>query len=155
MKKNIFLVLFALVSFAFTADAQSCCSSKTKDAASCTKKTATTANATTEARPKAVFASYNSEHNETAKFTVYGNCGMCERTIEGALKDVKGVLKADWDRETDQMTVTYNPHKISLDAIKQKIADVGYDSDTHRAKDEVYNNLPGCCQYERPVAKKN
>ena len=35
--------------------------------------------------------------------------------------------------------------------IKQKIADVGYDSDSHRAKDEVYNSLPGCCQYDRPI----
>jgi copper chaperone CopZ len=83
-------------------------------------------------------------------FTVYGNCGMCERTIEGLLKDVQGVFKADWDRETDQMKVSFNPQEIALDAIKQKIADVGYDSDTHRAKDEVYNSLPECCQYDRP-----
>ena len=83
-------------------------------------------------------------------FTVYGNCGMCERTIEGALIDVEGVTLADWDKETHQMTVSFNPEVITLDTIKQKIADVGYDSDTHRAKEEVYNNLPGCCQYERP-----
>ena len=87
---------------------------------------------------------------KTEKFTVYGNCGMCERTIENSLKNVDGVSKRDWDRETDVMTVVYNPKKISLDEIKQKIADVGYDSDTHRAKDEVYSSLPGCCQYERP-----
>ncbi|MCF8239275.1 MAG: cation transporter [Saprospiraceae bacterium] len=87
----------------------------------------------------------------TEVFTVYGNCGMCEKTIEGPLKGVKGVQKADWDRETDLMTVSYNPAKISLDQIKQMIADVGYDSDTHRAKDEVYNDLPGCCQYTHPV----
>ena len=83
-------------------------------------------------------------------FTVYGNCGMCERTIEGSLKDVEGVSLADWDKETDLMTVEFDPAIITLDAIKQKIADVGYDSDTHRAKDEVYNSLPGCCHYERP-----
>lgn len=83
-------------------------------------------------------------------FTVYGNCGMCEKTIEGSLKDVEGITLADWDKETDQMTVSYNPETITLDAIKQKIADVGYDSDTHRAKEDVYNSLPNCCQYERP-----
>jgi len=81
---------------------------------------------------------------------VYGNCGMCEKTIENSLKDVKGISQGDWDRETDVMTITFNPEVISLDDIKQKIADVGYDSDTHRAKEEVYNSLPGCCQYERP-----
>ncbi|MCB0662003.1 MAG: heavy-metal-associated domain-containing protein [Saprospiraceae bacterium] len=86
----------------------------------------------------------------TEIFTVYGNCGMCERTIEGSLKDVEGVTLADWDRETDKMKVSFNPSVIALEDIKQKIADVGYDSDTHRAKDEVYNSLPGCCQYDRP-----
>jgi copper chaperone CopZ len=83
-------------------------------------------------------------------FTVYGNCGMCERTIENSLKDVEGVINADWDKDTDIMSVSFTPGVITLDAIKQKIADVGYDSDSHRAKDEVYNSLPGCCQYDRP-----
>lgn len=87
---------------------------------------------------------------EEAKFTVYGNCGMCEKTIEGSLENVKGVASADWDKETDEMTVNYDPDVITLDKIKQKIADVGYDSDSHRAKDEVYNNLHGCCKYDRP-----
>ncbi len=75
---------------------------------------------------------------------------MCEKTIEGSLKDVKGIHLADWNKENDQMIVTYIPGTISIDHIKQRIADVGYDSDTHRAKYEVYDALPGCCQYDRP-----
>jgi copper chaperone CopZ len=152
MKKNIFLILFATAIFAFSANAQSCCSSKKASKTSCCAKKAdnTTAEATTEKTVKAVLVSDKVAHDETKKFTVYGNCGMCKRTIEGALKDVKGVQSAEWNMETDEMTVTFNPHKISLDAIKQKIADVGYDTDTHRAKQEVYEALPGCCQYERP-----
>ena len=139
------------MSFAFTADAQSCCSSKAKDKASCSKKTASTTKTTSSSEAKAILVSDLPNNDEkTEKFTVYGNCGMCERTIENSLKNVDGVSKGDWDRETDVMTVVYNPKKISLDEIKQKIADVGYDSDTHRAKDEVYSSLPGCCQYERP-----
>lgn len=151
MKKNIFLILFALTSFAFTVDAQSCCSSKAKDQASCSKKTATTSKTSIANEAKAVLVSNAQIDGEkTEKFTVYGNCGMCELTIENSLKDVEGVSKGDWDKETDVMTVVFNPKKISLDDIKQKIADVGYDSDTRRAKDEVYSSLPGCCQYERP-----
>ena len=38
---------------------------------------------------------------------------------------------------------------------KQQIADAGYDSETHRAKDEVYDNLHFCCQYDRPAKKEN
>lgn len=150
MKKNIFLIVFAVFSFAFTAQAQSCCSSKAKDS-SCTKKTASVTEETKSEVAQAILVANTSTHNETVKFTVYGNCGMCERTIEEALKKVQGVVSADWDVKTHQMTLTFNPHKISLDAIKQKIADVGYDTDTHRAKEEVYNSLPGCCQYERPT----
>ena len=88
-------------------------------------------------------------------FTVYGNCGMCKRTIEGSLADVKGVSSAVWDQETDIMTVKYKPKKISLDQIKQRIADVGYDSETHRAETDVYKNLHGCCQYDRPPPPEN
>jgi copper chaperone CopZ len=90
------------------------------------------------------------EHNNTDSFKVYGNCGMCERTIEGSLKDLDGVKGADWNKETKMMQVTYDPHVISLKEIKQQIASVGYDTDEIRAKDKVYNKLPGCCQYERP-----
>ena len=121
MKKNILLIVFTITIFGFSANAQ-------------------------DQNADAVVQSEQSEE----VFTVYGNCGMCERTIESSLKDVEGITLADWDKETDQMTVSFDSTIISLDAIKQKIADVGYDSDSHRAKEDVYNNLPGCCQYERP-----
>lgn len=94
------------------------------------------------------------QNTTTKTFTVYGNCGMCKSTIEKSVKNIEGIKTGVWDIPTDQMTVEYDPSKISLDAIKQKIADAGYDSDTHHAKDEVYNSLPGCCQYERPTKLK-
>ena len=149
MKKYIFLTLFAVMSFTISATAQSCCSSKEKTG--CTKKSAPeeTSSANVEAKVNLV-STVSSNTDKTEKFTVYGNCGMCEKTIENSLKDVEGVSEADWDKETDEMTVTFNPDVITLDTIKQKIADAGYDSDTHRANTEVYNELPGCCQYERP-----
>ena len=152
MKKNIFLILFATVFMSFSVNAQCCKSSKTKGSSCCAKKASTTANTETDTEVKAIMVSLeiDTTDDKTEKFIVYGNCGMCERTIENSLKEVEGISKGDWDRETDEMTVVFNPEVITLDAIKQKIADVGYDSDTHRAKEEVYNNLPGCCQYERP-----
>ena len=85
-----------------------------------------------------------------AKFKVYGNCEMCEKTIEGSLNGHDGIGKADWDKETKMISVTYDPSLINEDKIKEQIAGVGYDTDSHRAKDEVYNSLPGCCQYDRP-----
>ena len=85
-----------------------------------------------------------------AEFKVYGNCGMCEKTIEGSLNGQDGIGNADWDKETKMITVTYDPKKMDENKIKEKIAGVGYDTDSHRADESVYNNLPGCCQYERP-----
>ena len=129
MKKNLVLVLGMLCVFAFSASAQE--------------------HNHKEEHKKEHKSQHKAELTKET-FTVYGNCGMCERTIENSLKKVDGLKKADWDKDTDIMTVSFNPEVITLDAIKQKIADVGYDSDSHRAKDEVYNSLPGCCQYDRP-----
>jgi copper chaperone CopZ len=86
----------------------------------------------------------------TVKFKVYGNCGMCKTTIETALKGVKGIAAATWDVDAKIITVTYNSKKIELMDIHKKIAGVGYDTDKVKAKDEVYSNLHGCCQYDRP-----
>ncbi len=85
-----------------------------------------------------------------ASFTVYGNCGMCKRRIEGALKDVPGVLSAVWNKDTKQLALTYDEKTISLDEVQQRIAAAGHDTDKYRADAGKYSNLPGCCQYDRP-----
>lgn len=90
------------------------------------------------------------QHNETETFKVYGNCGMCKNTIEKSLKGVKGIKKAEWGVKTKMMTVTFDPHVITLLKIKETIASVGYDTEEVKANDKTYKKLPGCCQYERP-----
>jgi len=89
---------------------------------------------------------------ETVK--VYGNCGMCKKIIEKAGTQ-KGVSKTVWDADTDMATITIDIKKTTLDEVLKKIAEAGYDSDKFRATDEVYNDLHGCCQYERPSKKDN
>lgn len=106
------------------------------------------------AQTKKVTAAVKKTPVEKETFTVYGNCSMCEANIENALKDVNGIKVADWDMASDQLTVAYDQKKITLDQIKQKVADAGYDSDTHRAKKSVYKKLPMCCQYDRPEKLK-
>lgn len=92
------------------------------------------------------------EGMKTETIKVYGNCEMCKENIEGALKKKDGVFKKDWSPKSKMLTVTYDPSKISLTQIKQKVADAGYDTDEIQAKDEKYNKLHKCCQYKR--AKK-
>jgi len=97
-----------------------------------------------------ISVSIHAQSISTDTFKVYGNCGMCKRTIESAALDAKGVKSATWDIEKDLITVVYDQRKTDLDKIKIAIAASGYDTDTHRAPDKAYDKLHGCCKYERP-----
>jgi len=84
---------------------------------------------------------------DTAEFKVEGVCEMCEERIEnGAL--IKGVKKAEWDKETEMITVIYNPEKVTLLDIHKAIAEIGHSTDKVEAKESVYKKLPACCQYD-------
>lgn len=85
----------------------------------------------------------------TAKFKVYGNCGMCEKRIEKAAK-IEGVTFADWDVDTKILTITFDSTKVKPNQVHKAIAAVGHDTEKEKAPDNVYAELPECCQYERP-----
>ena len=87
--------------------------------------------------------------DEKEKFKVAGNCGMCETRIEKAAKGVEGVQLADWDKETKMIEVTFNSEQTDSDQIQKAIAKAGHDTPEHKASDKVYDELPGCCKYER------
>ena len=89
--------------------------------------------------------------NKTEKIEVKGNCGMCESRIEKAAKAVEGVSKADWDKETKQLEVTFDDAKTSVNKIEVAVAKVGHDTAHQKASDNVYNKLPDCCKYDRSV----
>jgi mercuric ion binding protein len=150
MKKHILFMAIGLSGLSITANAQSCCGDKSNKK-SCDHTKTTISEKPTSVDEMGTISYTNTDSVRTDSFTVYGNCGMCKRTIEGSLKDLKGVQLANWEIGTGQLTVAYDSAIITLDQVKQKIADVGYDSDTHRAKSKIYDALPGCCQYERPV----
>jgi copper chaperone CopZ len=80
------------------------------------------------------------------KFTVYGNCGMCEKRIETAL-DLKGITFSDWDRNTKEVYIKYNPRIVSEDELHKLITAVGHDTNKMKADTTVYSKLPGCCLY--------
>lgn len=85
---------------------------------------------------------------KTEKVKIYGNCGMCETTIEKA-GNLKKVAQVDWDKDTKIATLTYDSTKTSQDEILKRIALAGYDSESFLAPDAAYESLAGCCQYER------
>lgn len=86
---------------------------------------------------------------KTEKFKVKGNCGMCETRIEKAANSVEGVKSADWDKETKMIKVSFDPEKTDLHKIHMAIAKAGHDTDMHKASQEIYDKLPGCCKYNR------
>jgi copper chaperone CopZ len=90
---------------------------------------------------------------KTEKFEVKGNCEMCENRIETAAKSVDGVSEADWDKETKMLELSFDESKTSAQKVQMAISKVGHDTPMHKAKDEVYNALPGCCKYDRTEAK--
>ncbi|MEX2370404.1 MAG: heavy-metal-associated domain-containing protein [Bacteroidales bacterium] len=91
---------------------------------------------------------------KTEKFKVYGNCGMCETRIEKAAKSVDGVTAADWNKETKKIEVSYDQSLADIHSVHKAIAKVGHDTKMHKAKDDVYAKLPGCCKYDRADGTK-
>lgn len=93
---------------------------------------------------------------KTETIKIYGNCGMCETTIEKA-GNLKKVALVDWNKDTKIATLTYDSQKTNPDEILKRIALVGYDSERFLAPEAAYNSLAGCCQYDREakVAVKN
>ena len=88
---------------------------------------------------------------KTENVKIHGNCGMCETKIEKA-GNIKKIANVDWNQDTQMATITFDATKTNQDEVLKRIALVGYDSDKFLAPDDVYNNLHGCCQYDR-VAK--
>jgi Cu(I)/Ag(I) efflux system membrane fusion protein len=83
-----------------------------------------------------------------AMFTVAGNCGMCKDRIEAAAASVDGVISANWDAES-QMIHLNMEKGTSVNIIHKAIAQAGHDTKLEKAPDNVYNDLPGCCLFER------
>ena len=85
---------------------------------------------------------------KTETFKVLGNCGMCQKTIQTAATKA-GASKAAWDMDAHTLTVTFDGGKMSVEKIQEGIAKSGYDTPKFKATEADYNNLPGCCQYDR------
>jgi hypothetical protein len=73
-------------------------------------------------------------------------CGDCKERIEEMFNYQKGIVFAELDLETDNLTVKFKKDKISLEEIKNMLNELGYDADDQKAKLEQVKTLPLCCQ---------
>jgi hypothetical protein len=99
-----------------------------------------------------LFFSFNllAQTDNRDSLKVWGNCGMCKRTIESAAKK-GGALTAEWNKETKMLSFSVDPAGSSL-KVQESIAAAGYDTRDLTASNDAYDKLPGCCKYDRKAA---
>ncbi|MDF0719264.1 TonB-dependent receptor [Kaistella sp. PBT33-4] len=90
----------------------------------------------------------NAQTITESTFKVKGECGMCKDRIETTAKSA-GAASANWNANTQTLSVKYDAARVTGDTILKKVAEVGHDNEKYTAPDSVYSNLPGCCLYER------
>ncbi|MBL7718403.1 MAG: copper chaperone [Flavipsychrobacter sp.] len=85
----------------------------------------------------------------TEKHKVLGNCNSCKKRIEAAAF-IKGVKRVEWDKHSQNLTLTYDAGKTNPEAILTSVARVGHESDLVKvdANDPAYKKLPTCCAYK-------
>ncbi len=64
---------------------------------------------------------------------------------------MEGASEAVWDKESNTLKLSLASN-VDVKDVHNLIASVGHDTDEVKAKDDVYNTLPGCCHY-REVEK--
>jgi hypothetical protein len=100
-----------------------------------------------------IFTQSLSAQTKKETIPVWGNCGMCKGRIEKAAMEA-GASKAKWDAEAKEVKLTYDASKTSSEKIQQAIANAGYDTRDFTAPQSAYDNLHGCCKYDRKDASK-
>ncbi len=73
-------------------------------------------------------------------------CGMCKKAIESGLASLQGVESSVLNLSSKKVRVRYYRDQTNADAIRRKIAAVGYDADAVAADPKAYEALPACCQ---------
>lgn len=99
-----------------------------------------------------IFIQLSKAQSVTESYFINGECGMCKERIESTAKK-SGVSAAEWNDENKILSVTYDLSKTTKEKILREIAAVGHDNEMFRAQDDVYENLPQCCHYQRDSSK--
>jgi len=82
----------------------------------------------------------------TTSFWVAGVCEMCKERIERAL-DVPGVRSVSYELDAHQVTVVYQPKKITEDKLHNLLNAAGHDTSRSMASEEAYQTVHDCCKY--------
>jgi periplasmic mercuric ion binding protein len=83
---------------------------------------------------------------QTVVILTSAECGDCKERIEGYFNYTKGVKFAELDVPTKKLTIKFATSKFTLQQIKEKVSQLGYDADELKANPEAQKKLPLCCQ---------
>lgn len=94
------------------------------------------------------FAGWGQKAPKTQTIVIHtsAECQECKERIEGGLNYTKGVVFAELDIPSRDLTVKYSTKKMTPEKLRAVINDLGYDADDTKAKPEALNNLPACCK---------
>lgn len=87
--------------------------------------------------------------NSKVDVEVKGNCDMCKKRIEKAAFGVKGVKSAEWHSDDQTLHLIIDENKTTPLKVEEAVAKAGHDTKEVKATNENYDNLHGCCKYER------
>jgi mercuric ion binding protein len=73
-------------------------------------------------------------------------CETCGLKFQTEMLKIKGVKMYELDEKAQTFTIYYNPKKTTLQAIKEGIAQLGYDADEIKATADGIASLDGCCK---------
>ncbi|MEI8280031.1 MAG: hypothetical protein WCG87_09725 [Bacteroidota bacterium] len=88
----------------------------------------------------------------TEHHQVKGVCEKCKKRIEYA-SYIKGVKFAEWNVDSNDLTLVFDSTKTTSMLIMQSIVKSGHDADSLKATNEDYDKLPHCCKYRSGIKK--
>lgn len=86
------------------------------------------------------------DNPSTVKIKTSAICEMCKERIEKRLAFTKGVKDVNLNLDDKVVSVTFNPKKTNVEALKKVITETGYDADDVHKNEEAHSKLPSCCQ---------
>lgn len=86
------------------------------------------------------------QKTQTVVIHTSAECEQCEERLEKGLNYTKGVVFAELDIESQNVTIRYSTKKTDLASLKKVINDLGYDADDQKADPQALQKLPECCR---------
>ena len=82
------------------------------------------------------------DHALTTTVAIEGmTCGACTSAVEGAFKDVEGLIRFNISLLAERAVITHNPSKLSADKIVETIEDAGFDAKIVSSQSEIAQHL--------------